>query len=64
MSTQTVTFIHPFIQYILGTYYVPGPVVGTGANTVNKNKVPFSWCLLFTVCVFGGGEVRYVIVKN
>lgn len=53
---QTVFFIHSFIQYILSTCYVPGPVLGTGAKTFNKNKVPVLIVLTtyFSVCVLGG----------
>lgn len=56
MSNSTIIFIHSFIQYILSTYYVLGPVLGTGAKTFNKNKVPVLIVLTayFSVCVLWG----------
>lgn len=39
-QTQIVTCIHPLIESILCTYYVPGPILGTGANTADKSQVP------------------------
>lgn len=29
-------FIHSFIQYLLGIFYIPGTVTGTGVTTINK----------------------------
>ena len=33
------TFIHPFIHYLLSTYYVPDTLLGTKDITVNKTAV-------------------------
>lgn len=60
---QTVIFIHPFIENILSTCYVPGPVLGTGAKTFNRNKVSVLVVLItyILVYVYVG---KYIIKKK